>query len=68
MQKNGFIYKQRLRLKHCEPDKKVWSKLDRNDSIQFNTVFANYVSIQKSIQDVKGTDWNESTYRIGIKT
>ena len=56
MQKNGFIYKQRLRLKHCEPDKKVWSKLDRNDSIQFNTVFANYVSIQKSIQDVKGTD------------
>ena len=50
------------------PGKKVWIKLDRNVSIQFNTVFENYVSIQKSIKEVKEMDWNESTYRIGIKT
>ena len=51
-----------------DPGKKVWIKLDRNVSIQFNTVFENYVSIQKSIKDVKEMDWNESTNLIGIKT
>ena len=39
-----------------QPGKKVWIKLDRNVSIQFNTVFENYVSIQKSIKDVKEMD------------
>ena len=37
-------------------DKKVWIILDRNVSIQFNTVFENYVSIQKSIKEVKESD------------
>ena len=31
--------------------KKVWIKLDRNVSIQFNAVFENYASIQKSIEE-----------------
>ena len=39
-----------------EPGKKVWIKLDRNVSIQFNTVFENYVSIQKSIKESKEAD------------
>ena len=51
-----------------DPGKKVWIKLDRNVSIQFNTVFENYVSIQKNIKEVKETDWNKSTYQIVIKT
>ena len=38
------------------PGKKVWVKLDRNVSIQFTTVFENYVSIQKSIKEEKETD------------
>ena len=48
--------------------KKVWMELDRNVSIQFKTVFENYVSIQKNIKEVKETDWIKSTYQIGIKT
>ena len=44
-----------------QPGKKVWIKLDRNVSIQFNTVYENCDSIQKGIEDVNEMDWNEST-------
>ena len=42
------------------PDEKVWIKLDGNVSIQFNTVFENYVAIQKSIKEVKETGLERS--------
>ena len=38
------------------PGKNEWIELDRNVSIQFNAVFENYISIQKSIKEVKETD------------
>ena len=56
-----------IKIKKKKPGKKIWIKLARNVSIQFNTVFENYVLIQKIIKEVKETEWNESTYRIGIK-
>ena len=48
-----FIHSYKL---SSPPTKKVWIKLDRDVSIQFITVFENYVSIQKSIKEVKDTD------------
>ena len=53
----NIIFKLFVELFHTkQPGKKVWIKLDRNVSIQFNTVFENYVSIQKSIKEVKEMD------------